>query len=497
MTERRILPDPSVASQTRCVWALIVLGCLVRLAFAWATGLGMDESYMVAAGRVVSLGYFDHPPASWWLSWGAAWLFGSEAPVVVRLPFILLFGVSTWLMYRLGCLVRDTRAGLWAAVALNLSPVFGVTGATWVLPDGPLLCALLGAALCLVRAIGAEGLRWWAGAGVCAGLALFSKYSAVLTIGGAFLFLLASPAHRAWLRRPGPWVAGGLAVLVFLPVILWNAGHDWASFAFQGQRSSAARFRPLAPLEVLGGGALFVLPWFWVPMVWLGARALWRGSQQERLLAWLAAPPIVVFALVAAWSGHRVLFHWAAPGYLMLFPLLGAYVADRIDRAWMRRVMGATAALVLAALAVIGAQTRFDVLGPVLERFARKDPTIEGVDWASLRTELDARGLLPPGTIIGLPNWRDGGKIAYGIGPDVPATVLHADSRQFGLTRPARGFLGRDLLVVTLDPPDQAQAALAPFFERLTPLPPVPIRIGPRVLRQATVIRGERLRAPP
>ncbi len=452
MTERRILPDPSVASQTRCVWALIVAGALVRLAFAWATGLGMDESYMVAAGRVVSLGYFDHPPASWWLSWGAAWLFGSEAPVVVRLPFILLFGVSTWLMYRLGC---------------------------------------------LVRAIGAEGLRWWAGAGICAGLALFSKYSAVLTIGGAFLFLLASPAHRAWLRRPGPWVAGGLAVLVFLPVILWNAGHDWASFAFQGQRSSAARFRPLAPLEVLGGGALFVLPWFWVPMIWLGARAPWRGSQQERLLAWLAAPPIVVFALVAAWSGHRVLFHWAAPGYLMLFPLLGVYVADRIDRAWMRRVMGATAALVVAALAVIGAQTRFDVLGPVLERFARKDPTIEGVDWTSLRTELDARGLLPPGTVIGLPNWRDGGKIAYGIGPDMPATVLHADARQFGLARSARGFLGRDLLVVTLDPPDQAQAALAPFFERLTPLPPVPIRIGPRVLRQATVVRGERLRAPP
>jgi len=489
-----MMPDPSVASQTRLVWGLILLGVVVRLGFAWATGLGMDESYMVAAGRVLSLGYFDHPPASWWLSRGAAWLFGTEAPVVVRLPFILLFALSTWLTYRLGTAVRDARAGLWAAVALNLSPVFGVTSGTWVLPDGPLLCALLGSALCLLRAVRGDGVSWWAGAGLCAGLALGSKYSAVLTIGGAFLFLVASPTHRVWLRRPGPWIAGGLAVLVFLPVILWNASHDWASFAFQGQRSAAARFRPLAPFEVLGGGALFVLPWFWAPMVWLGARALVRGREAERLLAWLAAPPIVVFALVAAWSGHRVLFHWAAPGYLMLFPLLGGFIADRIDRAWMRRVMGGTAALVLLALAVIGAQTRFDALGPLP---GRKDPTIEGVDWTSLRTELTARGLLGPDTVIGLPNWRDGGKIAYGIGPGAAVTVLHADARQFGLTSPARDFLGRDLLVVTLDPPDRAIPALAAFFQRLTPLPPVPITLRGRVLREAALFRAEGLRAPP
>src|SRR3954451_10877079 len=85
---------------------------LIRILFAATTGLGVDESYMVAAGRVLSLGYFDHPPASWWLSWGAAHLFGSEHPVVVRLPFIALFALSTWLMYRLGAAVADARAGL-------------------------------------------------------------------------------------------------------------------------------------------------------------------------------------------------------------------------------------------------------------------------------------------------------------------------------------------------------------------------------------------------
>ena len=82
---------------------LLILGtALLRSAFGAALGLGVDESYMVATGRVLSLGYYNHPPASWWLAWGAAHLTGSELPIVVRLPFIGPVGFATWLMYRLG-----------------------------------------------------------------------------------------------------------------------------------------------------------------------------------------------------------------------------------------------------------------------------------------------------------------------------------------------------------------------------------------------------------
>src|SRR5580658_920294 len=82
----------------RQILLIIIIATAIRLAFAATTGLGVDESYMVATGRMLSLGYFDHPPTAWWLSWGAAHLFGSEAPIVVRLPFVLLFALTTWLM---------------------------------------------------------------------------------------------------------------------------------------------------------------------------------------------------------------------------------------------------------------------------------------------------------------------------------------------------------------------------------------------------------------
>ncbi|MFL5285166.1 MAG: glycosyltransferase family 39 protein, partial [Rhodopila sp.] len=253
---------------------------LIRILFAATTGLGVDESYMVTAGRVLSLGYFDHPLASWWLSWGAAHLFGSEHPVVVRLPFILLFAVSQILVWRIGCLVANARAGFWAAVALNLSPVFGITTGSWVLPDGPLDAALLGAALCLLRALSAEDRSWgwWFGAGFCAGLAVFSKYTAVLPVDGAFLFLLASPAHRRWLARPQPYAAALVALLVFSPVLAWNATHHWASFAFQGDRAVGLRFRPFEPVATLAGEALFVLPWIWLPLMLVFAGAFRRNA---------------------------------------------------------------------------------------------------------------------------------------------------------------------------------------------------------------------------
>jgi 4-amino-4-deoxy-L-arabinose transferase-like glycosyltransferase len=485
---------------------LLIAGTtLLRLAFAASTGLGMDESYMVTAGRVLSLGYFDHPPSSWWLSWAAAHLFGTEAAWAVRLPFILLFALSQFLVWRITCLTANRRAAFWAVVALNLSPVFGLTTGTWVLPDGPLDAALLGAALCLLHALPSNAppaarwrpTLWWAAAGLCAGLALFSKYSAILTIGGAFLYLLSSRAHRHWLGRPEPYLAAALALAVFSPVVIWNATHHWASFAFQGNRAEGMRFRPLLPIQVLAGEALFVLPWIWAPMIVLFAAGFRRDAPwSERLLVWLAAPPIVLFALMSAWSSQRILYHWAAPGYLMLFPLLGETIARHLGRAWVRHLLAGSAALVLASVTVIATQLQFDWLGSRLAAVIRSDPTPEGLDWTSLHDTLQARGLLPHGTLVAALNWRDAGKIGRALGPDATMLCLSSDARQFGFAHPLRDFAGQNVLLLVLNPAEHGIEAAKRWFQTATMLPGSVVTLNGRVLRTVTVIRGIGLRPP-
>jgi hypothetical protein len=472
---------------------LITATTLIRFLFAATTGLGVDESYMVTAGRVLSLGYFDHPPASWWLSWGAAHLFGTEAPWAVRLPFVLLFALSQSLIWRITCLVASRRAAFWAVVALNLSPVFGVTTGTWVLPDGPLDAALLGAVLCLLRALPATGRGawgWWTLTGLCAGLALFSKYSAALTIGGAFLYLLTSRLHRHWLARPEPYFAAIVALAIFSPVLVWNATHGWASFAFQSDRAAGLRFRPLMPLETLGGEALFVLPWVWLPMMIVLVRGFGHDViWSRRVLTSLAAPPIVVFALISAWSSQRVLYHWAAPGYLMLFPVLGDEIASHLHRAWVRRLLANSAILVLASMALIVIQVQFDCLGGSLASILGRDPTAEGTNWTSIRSNLSDRGLLPPGALVAALNWRDAGKIGYALGPEVTMLCLNRDSRQIGFAYPLTKFAGRDVLVLVVG----SSGPAAQWFQTLEVMSSVPVRLDDRVLLTIKVLLGQRL----
>ncbi len=262
---------------------------------------------------------------------------------------------------------------------------------------------------------------------------------------GLLLFLLTDRTHRRWLARPEPYLAAAAALAVFSPVLLWNATHGWASFAFQGDRAAGIGFHPLAPVTTLAGEALFVLPWIWLPMIFLLVRGFrWQAPWTHRLLVWLAAPPNLGFALVSVWSGQRVLYHWAAPGYLMLFPLLGEAIATLRDRAWVRRVVAGTAVLVLAAVTVISTQIQFDWLGSSLATIMHRDPTQEAVDWTTLGNDLRSRGLLPAGTVAAAVNWRDAGKIGYGLGSGVTMLCLCVELETVRLRSSAGRFRRTD-----------------------------------------------------
>ncbi len=474
--------DPETLRSSRALWLLIVTTAALRLLFAAALGLGVDESYVVAAGRTLRFGYFDHPPAVWWLSSLAAGLAGSAVPVVVRLPFILLFALSTWLVYRLGVRLFSPRAGLWSALALNLSPLFGVAFGTFVLPDGPLDAALLAAALFLASALEASGsaaLVWWLLAGLALGLALFSKYTAILVLAGAFLYLCTTPRHRSWIARPAPWLATLAALLVFCPVLLWNFHHHWISFAFQGNRAGGLAFHPLAPFVVFGGEALFLLPWIWVPLVLSGVTALRRGPDDWRswLLLCLGLPAILLFSVVALWSRGRVLFHWAAPGYLMLFPLLGAAIERRLAagaRA-IRPWLVFTACFVLLGAGLVGADARFNLLAPFLS--PGHDPALQIVDWRSLRGDLTERRLLDrPGLVVGAVRWSDAAKIDTALGGALPVIVLGSEPHEYGLIHPLARYRGHDVLIIAPNvTPERMSADYGRLFARIDTLPPITI----------------------
>jgi 4-amino-4-deoxy-L-arabinose transferase-like glycosyltransferase len=316
---------------------------------------------------------------------------------------------------------------------------------------------LLGVIGCAVRL---GSWRSWIGLGVCAGLAMLSKYTAVLPLAGFAAFLLIDRTHRAWLRRPQPYVALLVALLVFSPVIIWNAGNGWASLAFQGGRAAASRLNLFGPIITLAGEALFLLPWIWAGLMLVLWRSFRAPDARARLLCWMALPAIVLFTVVSLWS-RQILFHWATPGYLMLFPLLGAYLARQ---SWAPRAARATAFLLAFAMLLVVSEAKL-TWAPL-----PGDVTLPIRDWSALRPALLATGLP-----IAATSWSDTGKAGIGLGPDVPIFCLNHDSREFrfSTTPPTRGDVA---IVAPRRTLAQMRQTYIGEFETIEALPPV--RVG-------------------
>src|SRR5258707_12641948 len=119
-----------------------------------------------------------------------------------------------------------------------------------VAPDVALIPFAVAMVWALVRLVESDDARWWLAAGVFAGLAMLSKFTAIMLLPAVAAFALVPDWRRRWLLSPWPWLAALVAVVVFLPVLIWNSEHDWASFRFQVLRAVATH--PLS-LRTLGG----------------------------------------------------------------------------------------------------------------------------------------------------------------------------------------------------------------------------------------------------
>ncbi len=482
------------------VLTVIVLGAVARIVLAMTIGLGVDESYAVAVARQYSLSYFDHPPLHFWMAGAVAKLFHSEAGVVVRLPFIACFAGTTWLLFRLTTRLFDARAGALAAVLLNISAVFSLSTGGWVLPDGPLMVLMLGAANIIADLLFDEcdaPVQWWMLAGLLTGVAMLAKYHGAIVLGGTTLFLLTSAPHRKWLATPGPWLGAAIAALCFTPVLVWNSQHHWVSFAFQGGRAvGRSGIHVGAMLTNIAGQMGWVLPWIFVPLAASFWRAVRAGPRDEKrwFLACLAVAPIAVFTLIAL-RGDVGLPHWQAPGWLFVFPMLGAAAAERMARGatapatWIK-VSAATFVVIVTILASHAATGWIERLAP--QAFAKGDPSTDALDWKHVRVSMKARGYLPTDGFLAAPSWIQAGKAAIGVGPEVPVICLCADPHHFYYMQPAdTAFRGANaVFVVKKRPNDDTEARFSRYFAQFMAVDDVPITRGGRVAFYVTLWRG-------
>ena len=494
----------SLPRSDRTALAVIAAFTGLRLVLAAVVGLGVDETYTVSVAHDLELSYFDHPPLQYWITHLAlACLSDGRA---LRLPFIALFAATSWLIYRLTQVLFGERAALVALLALNASAFFSFAAGTFVLPDGPLLFALAGAALVLARGLysdggaGARSTAVWLKAGAWLGIAALAKYQAALPALGLLTFFLSVPSRRRLLLSSAPWRAAVLALVIASPVLVWNMEHHWVSLGFQlGRGGTTGGLHPAYLLANIAGQAIWLLPWIFVGLVAAAWRALLQGREAER--SWfclsLALPAIAIFTLVPLW-GRIGLPHWPMPGWLFLYPVLGEYAVRFVARERLRRlcVASAAAVVILGALAAGEAATGYGrLLAPRL--FAAGDPTLDALEWGQLARELRMRGLLASRVFVITTSWISAGKIAAALHDSVPVVIFGNNPRQFAFRYDPRSFLGRDAIVIgPSDSMSGIASGLRPYFTSIEELPPVWLgRLGAREV-ELRLLSAHDLQAP-
>lgn len=316
---------------------LLIISVLVRGFLASFIEFGNDEVYYWTYAMYPDWSHFDHPGMVGWVMqiFSLNLLFTSE--FALRLSSIIFMTIDTYIIYRLGCLIKSKLTGFYAALLYTASLYCFIITGVFIMPDTPLMLFTLLSVYCFTLSFrasaGGEELRGGGHillGGLFAGLALLSKYSAIFIWVGVGLYVLLF--DRKQLKNKYLYLSALISVLCMLPVLIWNMQNDFISFTFHGDRVSFfGKLQPLDFIAEIAGELGYNNPINYVLII-IALVAFFKGkkyldSTSVRLLLCFALPFIGVFWFFSLM--RETLPHWSAPAFSLLLLFPASYFADK------------------------------------------------------------------------------------------------------------------------------------------------------------------------
>jgi glycosyltransferase involved in cell wall biosynthesis len=458
---------------------LLITTSVFRLFYIQWVELAPDEAYYYTWSRSLQWGYYDHPPMVGFLIWVST-IIGGPGEFGVRWGWVVMGALTTFLLYRLGAkMFASDRAGFYAALLMNIS-LLGSTGAVIVTPDGPQGLFWVLAISSVYRTFRGESNCWWYLTGLWFGLGLLSKYTTILLAPCIFLFLLSSAEGRKWLYRKEPYLALVLGLLIFSPVILWNAGHQWVSFRMQLSHGLGERGAGGLQYfwEYWGGQAAVVTPLVFLALIWAMIKSGTAGFRRQRtnllFLFWTSAPILLFFAYTSLRT--KVEPNWPALAYFSALVAL-AGIAGEEWGGWKKGRRGFCWAAALSAL-LITFLAHLQPICPLVPISPERDPTSQLYGWRILgeRIQEVARSMEPGREIFLLsPRYQLVGEGMFYTGAKFPVYQWDAPGRINNLSVTHAPPAGSRAVFFTEDGNGLPQG-LGPLFDSCEKLEPLVIR---------------------
>jgi 4-amino-4-deoxy-L-arabinose transferase-like glycosyltransferase len=314
-------------------------------------GFHRDELQVLDDARHMDWGFVAYPPFTPFIERFSMFIFGGS---LAGLRFIsaltqgIIVIVSGLMARELG---GKRLAQVVTALAVAGSPLVMFEGTEFQYSSWDYLWWVL-IAYSLIRLLKSENPKWWLAIGAAIGMGLQTKYAIIFFVAGLAVALLLTSARR-YLLSPWLWAGAGVALLIFLPNLIWQFRHNFISLDFlkhihardvgEGRAAGFLKYQFIACINPMT-----------VPLWLAGLVYYFVGAEGKRyrMLAWMY---MITFAIYVFAQGR---FYYLAPAYPMLLAA-GAIVEERwianLARAWSRTVRVATfAALALGIAFAIG-----------------------------------------------------------------------------------------------------------------------------------------------
>ena len=327
--------------------------------------LSPDEAHYWEWSRRLDLSYYSKGPMIAYLIAFSTSLFGDNV-FGVRFLAVVFSVLSSIFLYKLGKEMYHEGVGAASAILLQLVPLYSAFGVIFTI-DSPFIFFWILSLYLFWKAVGQETpahslTGYWLFLGISLGFGLLTKYTMAFFYLCAFLFLILSSEKRVILKTLSPYFTLVISILIFSPVIIWNAGNDWVTFrhtAGQAHLADGVRISFKSLAEFVGSQLGVVTPILFVLIV----IALWRaeGRGRREFLLWFSLPVIVFFVLKSIQG--KVQANWAMTGYITgLIGFSEVYISRwKAQGPFLRRIIISGIALSFLVAAVAHYPSKFRV----------------------------------------------------------------------------------------------------------------------------------------
>lgn len=358
--------------------------------FTGPLDLSPDEAHYWEWARRLDLSYYSKGPLIAWLIAATTWLIGDNL-IGVRFLAPVFLGFSSIFVYliTIDLFPDDEKKHLKACTAgllIQLTPLFSAYGILMTI-DSPFIFFWTLSLYLFWKAVNNEHrLFVWILLGISIGLGLLTKYTMAFFYICGFFFILFSKQERKCFGKKGPYIALVISLLVFSPVIIWNAGRDWVTLKHTaGQAHIAEGFRISFKyfFDFLGSQAGVISPVIFFMVLYGAAKNRWsfKALNNLRFLFWFWFP-LLSFFLLKSLQG-KVQANWAMPAYITAFIASADYFINKDIRTKAQK------ALIYGSLTILLIFSVVTFYPSLIHLPVKQDPTSRLQGWQELGPKAD------------------------------------------------------------------------------------------------------------